>query len=169
MDLIIKYPDARLAEKSAKVTVFDGELAKLVVRLKRLVTGTASIGLSAPQVGEKRRVIVLSLGNSRQPLVMINPGVAHTSGQQVKEEGCTSIPGIWLRTVRPEKVHIQAQAVTGGSFDFKADGEQARAVMHEIDHLDGILLWDRLPAAEREKAVGLYLERRSQAALARRE
>ena len=169
MDSIIKYPDPRLAEKSAKVTVFDGELAKLVVRLKRAVISTASIGLSAPQVGEKRRVIVLFDGNSRQPLVMINPSVAHTSGQQVDEEGCTSIPGIRLRTVRPEKVQLHAQALTGGRFDFKADGEMARAVMHEIDHLDGILLWDRLPAAEREKAIGLYLERRSQAALAQRE
>lgn len=169
MDRIIKYPDTRLEEKSAEVTVFDGELAKLVVTLKRLVISTASIGLSAPQVGQNRRVIALSGGNSRQPLVMINPSVAHTSGRQVKEEGCTSIPGIWLRTVRPEKVHLQAQAVTGGRFDFQADGEQARAVMHEIDHLDGILLWDRLPAAEREKAVGLYLEQKSQAASARRE
>ena len=166
MDPIIKYPDPRLAEKSQEVTVFDGELAKLVVQLKRLVIGTAGLGLCAPQVGENRRVIVVSGGNSRQPVVMINPCVAHTSGQQADEEGCTSIPGIWLQTVRPEKVYLHAQALTGQRFDFKAEGETARAVMHEIDHLDGILLWDRLPAAEREKAVGLYLERRSQAALA---
>ena len=157
---IIIYPDVRLNEKSSDVARFDGELANFVVSLKRLLMENGGVGLAAPQVGEKKRIIVISSGNSRPPLAMINPQVAEFRGEKVDTEGCLSIPGVWLPVARPESAVIKARDPSGDEFSFSADEAATRAVLHEIDHLDGILLWDHLPGNEREKAVSAYLEGR---------
>jgi len=157
---IIKYPDARLGEQSNDVTRFDGKIANFVVSLKRLLIEKGGNGLAAPQVGEKKRIIVISGGNSRPPLALINPHVVESRGEKADTEGCLSIPDVWLPVVRPESVVIKARDISGEEFSFNADEAGTRAALHEIDHLDGILLWDHLPDEEREEAVCAYLESR---------
>ena len=159
---IIEYPNPGLHEKSEEVLRFDGKLAKIVVGLKRLLLEKGGHGLAAPQIGEKKRVIVITGGNSRPPLAMINPRVVKSSGEKTAEEGCLSIPDVWLPVVRPETAVIKAQDIKGDEFDFNANEASARAALHEIDHLDGILLWDRLPDGMKKEAVNSYLESRNE-------
>ena len=161
---IIIYPDARLSEKSDDVTRFGAKLANLVVGMKRLLVAKGGYGLAAPQVGEKKRVIVITRGNSRLPLALINPRLVESAGKKTGTEGCLSIPDVWLPVARPEKAVIKAQDISGDEFDFTADETDARVALHEIDHLNGILLWDRLPDDEKKEAINSYLEKRRQAA-----
>jgi len=156
---IIKYPDARLGKKSDDVTRFDSRLAKLVVGMKRLLLEKGCVGLAAPQVGETKRVIVITGGNSRPPMALINPRVVESGRKKTDTEGCLSIPDAWLPVERPERAVIQAQDISGGEFNFNADEAGTRAALHEIDHLDGILLWDRLPDDEKREAINSYLEK----------
>ena len=158
---IINYPDARLGEKSSDVTRFDGELANFVVGLKRLLVQKGGGGLAAPQVGENKRIIVISRGNSRPPLALINPRVAESRGEKADTEGCLSIPDVWLTILRPESAVIKARDISGDEFSFDADEAGTRAALHEIDHLDGILLWDRLPDSEKNEAINSYLAKNS--------
>ena len=157
---IIEYPDPGLCEKSEEVFRFDGKLAKIVVGMKRLLLEKGGHGLAAPQIGEKKRIIVIAGGNSRPPLAMINPRVVTSDGEKTAEEGCLSIPDVWLPIERPETAVIKAQDIKGDEFNFNADEASTRAALHEIDHLDGILLWDHLPDEERRETVNSYLENR---------
>ncbi|MFQ5431720.1 MAG: peptide deformylase [Nitrospinota bacterium] len=160
---IIRYPDARLGEKSHDVNRFDGKLANLVVGLKRLLIEKGGSGLAAPQVGEKKRIIVLSGGNSRPPLALINPHVVESRSEKVDTEGCLSIPDVWLPVARPESAVIRALDISGKEFSFNADEAGTRAALHEIDHLDGILLWDHLPDKERHETINSYFAKNNMA------
>ena len=157
---IIEYPDPGLCEKSEEIVRFDGKLAKIVVAIKRLLLEKGGQGLAAPQIGEKKRLIVIAGGNSRPPLAMINPRVVTSHGEITDDEGCLSLPDVWLPIVRPESAIIKAQDIKGDEFSFNGDEANTRAALHEIDHLDGILLWDHLPDDDRKKAVTSYLENR---------
>lgn len=157
---IIEYPDPGLHGKSDEVIRFNGEIAKIVVGMKRLLLEKEGHGLSAPQIGEKKRIIVIALGNSQPILAMINPRVVTASGEKTAKEGCLSTPGVSLPITRPERAVIKAQDIKGDEFSFNANEASARAVLHEIDHLDGILLWDHLQEDERKSAVNSYLENR---------
>jgi peptide deformylase len=161
---IIKYPDRRLLKKSEEVTRFGRELAKLAVAMKRLLIDTGNSGIAAPQVGKLKRIIVIAGKNSAPPLAMINPRVLETHGRQKSTEGCLSIPGAFLEITRPKKVCVKAQDILGNEFTRDVNGETARAVLHEIDHLSGILMWDHLPDDERERVINSYLESRQLAA-----
>ena len=157
---IIEYPDPSLSEKSEEVISFDGLVAKIVVGMKRLLLKKGGQGLAAPQVGEKKRIIVIAAGNSRLPLAMINPRVVESGNIKIDTEACLSIPNVLLPVARPETAVIKAQNIAGDEFNFSGDEAGTRAVLHEIDHLDGILLWDHLPDDEKKEAVNSYLESR---------
>jgi len=120
------------------------------------------VGLAGPQVGILRRIFVASVEGD-EPRVFINPSIVETSQETAKyEEGCLSIPGAWSDVVRPKTVKVQAWNERGRSFTLEAGGLLARVILHEMDHLDGVLFIDRLPEPKRQKILD-KIEKREKA------
>jgi peptide deformylase len=114
------------------------------------------VGLAGPQVGSPLRIFVTDIEGD-QKRVFINPEIVLTSQEQVEfEEGCLSLPRLYLDVTRPESVRVQAWNERGRPFTVEAGGFLARVMLHEYDHLEGLLFIDRLPAARREKAIAQY-------------
>jgi peptide deformylase len=150
---VVKYPDPVLARKGAPVTVFDAALRKLVAEMFESMYAAQGIGLAAPQISISQRITVIDVSFKKNPeekLVLINPEVVSKEGKQVEEEGCLSLPDIREKVQRAAKVKVKAQNEHGEWFE--VDGEEllARALQHEIDHLDGVLFIDRISRLKRE-------------------
>ena len=107
---------------------------------------TGGVGLAAPQIGILRRIAVIDVGEGK--IELINPEVVKTSGEQTGEEGCLSCPGTWGEVTRPMKVTVKAQDRFGNEFKVKGNELLARALCHEIDHLDGVLFVDKVEKTE---------------------
>jgi peptide deformylase len=142
-----------LARKGAPVTVFDAALRKLVAEMFESMYAAQGIGLAAPQISISQRITVIDVSFKKNPeekLVLINPEVVSKEGKQVEEEGCLSLPDIREKVQRAAKVKVKAQNEHGEWFE--VDGEEllARALQHEIDHLDGVLFIDRISRLKRE-------------------
>lgn len=147
---IIHYPDARLRKRSAAVTAFDGELAALVTRMLELMETGKGVGLAAPQVGVNRRVVVMNpSGETGDERVLVNPVVRDPHGSAEAEEGCLSLPGINVRVRRAQRCRIVAQDLAGNPVEFDAEDLLARICQHEIDHLNGTLIIDRMGPSDR--------------------
>src|SRR5260221_8333983 len=116
------------------------------------------VGLAAPQVGVGRRLFVYDVGDG--PFTVINPEIVESSGEWVYAEGCLSIPDLSFDLVRPKEVHLRGLSLAGEEIDIEADELLARCFQHEVDHLDGILLLERLDPGQRREAMGI-LRRRS--------
>ncbi len=142
---IVEYPDQRLRTPSLAVTHFDDSLAALITDLLDTLYATPGIGLCAPQLGEHRRVVVMDLSDDDSaPQVFINPRVVKKSGIGIADEACLSLPGIVGKVVRAANIHVVAQDRTGETFERAMSNMEAICLQHEIDHLDGKLLVDRL-------------------------
>ena len=149
------YPDPVLRVRCAEVTRFDEELARLVADLVETVHAAPGVGLAASQVGVEQRVAVVDLSVGRDPgsvLVMVNPVIESAEGAEVDTEGCLSIPDFTDKVLRPDRLRLSAADVGGERRTFEAEGFLARAICHEIDHLDGILFVDHLRGLRRERA-----------------
>jgi len=149
------YPDPVLRVQGRAVTEFDESLRKLVADMVETMHAAPGIGLAAPQVGVELRVAVvdLSVGEDPEQLhVLINPEIVQRQGQETDVEGCLSLPGITDKVERPTHVRIRAVDAEGQPFEMEADDWLARAVCHELDHLDGILFVDHLRGLRRERA-----------------
>lgn len=155
---IITYPDKRLAEKSEECVLFGKELETLAQNLIGTMEQRDGMGMSAPQLGVPHRVIALKTQDAKRPIVIVNPVTELTKGKNSREEGCLSIPNVWAQILRPEKVRIAGKDVAGNPITYGASGYFARAAMHEMDHLDGILLWDHMEPEERGIAEKIYLK-----------
>ncbi|MCL2138555.1 MAG: peptide deformylase [Treponema sp.] len=117
------------------------------------------IGLAGPQIGISERIFVVNIEKD-VPKVFINPAIIETSLETVKyEEGCLSIPGIWADVIRPKTVKVQAWNEKGRPFTVEADGLYARVILHEYDHLEGVLFIDRLPEQKRNKIIAKIAKR----------
>jgi peptide deformylase len=150
---VVKFPDPVLAKPGAPVTVFDDNLRQLVKEMFESMYAAQGIGLAAPQISISQRITVIDTSFRKDPkdrLVLINPEVVETSGKQTEEEGCLSLPDIREKVQRAAKVKVKAQNEHGEWFE--VDGEEllARALLHEIDHLNGILFIDRISRLKRE-------------------
>lgn len=147
---ILEYPDPRLRMRSEPVDVFDDDVARLVADLFDTLYAHKAIGLSAPQVDDRRRVLVADLsGDESAPQVYINPELLRTARPGIIEESCLSVPGVVGNVVRPTRVRVRAQDQTGAVFERDLDGMDAVCLQHEIDHLDGKLFVDRLSPIRR--------------------
>jgi peptide deformylase len=147
---ILAVPDPRLRQPSIAVETFDIALMRLGEDLVDTLLSTSGIGLSAPQIGVNKRVIVLELSRrSRDPEILVNPRVLGTSTMGIVEESCLSIPGVSERVVRATHLRFRAQTLTGRVIERDADGMEAVCIQHEIDHLEGRLFVDRLPLQRR--------------------
>jgi peptide deformylase len=148
---ILEYPDPRLRERSAPVTAFDAGLAHLVEDLVETLHATpAGIGISAPQVGDLRQVLIMDLTESRTaPEVYINPAILSRSVPGLVEESCLSIPGVVGNVVRSTQLRVRAVDAEGRPFERDLEGMHAVCLQHEVDHLEGKLFIDRLPLPQR--------------------
>lgn len=149
------YPDPVLREPCAEVSVFDADLRKLAADMVETMHNAPGVGLAAPQVGEPIRLTVVDLSVGEDPdalLVLINPVLAEEEGKATEVEGCLSLPGLTDRVDRPTRIAVEAQDLDGDPFRLTAEDWLARAVCHEMDHLDGVLFVDRLRGLRRERA-----------------
>jgi peptide deformylase len=147
---ILVDPDPRLREGCAPVGAFDGTLGQLVDDLLDTLYAGPAIGLSAPQIGVPLRVAVMDLSAARDaPEVFINPEVLASSRLARVEESCLSVPGVSATIVRPIRATVRAQDRHGSPFEATLEDMRAVCLLHEVDHLDGRLFIDRLPAWRR--------------------
>jgi peptide deformylase len=150
---VVKYPDPVLAKAGAPVTVFDAALKKLVAEMFESMYAAQGIGLAAPQIAISQRIAVIDVSFKKNPkdkIVLINPEVVEREGKQVEEEGCLSLPDIREKVSRAARVKVKAQNEHGEWFEVQGDELLARALLHEIDHLDGVLFIDRISRLKRE-------------------
>jgi peptide deformylase len=149
------YPDPILRQSCAAVTAFDGALARLAADLVATMHQAPGVGLAAPQVGVATRLAVVDLSvgkDAAQLYYLVNPEVVVAEGSQDEKEGCLSIPEFTERVERPARVLVRALDLAGRPYEIAATELLARAVCHEIDHLDGVLFVDRLCGLRRERA-----------------
>lgn len=148
---ILKLPDARLKEISDPVEQFDDALHRFIYDLEETrLNGPAAVGIAAPQVGRPLRVIIIDCSSTRKPvpnhgrLVLINPEITEWDGFELGREGCLSVPDYTGNVIRAERIKLTAQSPSEETLQFEMEGYEARALQHELDHLDGILFVDRL-------------------------
>jgi peptide deformylase len=143
--------DPVLRQRAAEVTTIDGRLAKLADDMIVTMYEAPGVGLAAPQVGVEKRLFVYDVGEGARTI--INPVIVESDGEWAYEEGCLSVPGLSWDIVRPKHVHLRGLDIDGNEVSIEADEILARAFLHEIDHLDGILLLERLDADSRKQAL----------------
>jgi len=143
-----------LRQHSEEVKTVDDEVRRLIEDMFETMDASKGVGLAANQVGVARRVAVVDADGDR--FAMIDPVIIETEGRSTAEEGCLSIPDIYGDVTRPERVVIQALDTEGNSFQKEATGLKARAIQHEIDHLDGILFLDHLSLIRRQMLLARW-------------
>jgi peptide deformylase len=147
---ILTYPDERLRQLSAPVEKFDTAFQRRIDDLEETrLAGPGAVGIAAPQVGWFERVIIVDVSGRKKTrshghLILVNPEITEWDGYAVGREGCLSVPDYTGNVIRAEKIHLQALDRHGKPLSFDMDGFEARAVQHEMDHIDGLLFLDRL-------------------------
>ncbi|MBR2042936.1 MAG: peptide deformylase [Clostridia bacterium] len=140
---ITKYGKDAILKKVCRTQMnFDDRLAQILDDMADTMYNADGVGLAAPQVGILRRYCVIDIGEGLVEL--INPVIVETSGEQTGQEGCLSVPGRYEEVTRPMKVKVRAQNRKGENIVVEGEGLMARALCHEIDHLDGIVFLDRM-------------------------
>ncbi|HEY0263803.1 MAG TPA: peptide deformylase [Granulicella sp.] len=150
---VVKYPDPILAKRGEVVTVFDANLKKLIAEMFDSMYAAQGIGLAAPQIAISKRIAIVDVSFKKNPeekIVLINPEIIEREGKQVEEEGCLSLPDIREKVSRAVRVKVRAQDVEGNWVEIEGEDLLARALQHEIDHLDGILFIDHLSRLKRD-------------------
>ena len=150
---IIKYGRPELVRRSDPVENFDADLRQLANDMLETMYSADGVGLAAPQVAVNSRLIVVDITAGRQEghqIVVANPEIVEAEGTQVGEEGCLSIPGYSANVERPWKIRVEACNLEGESVEIEAEEFLARALCHEIDHLNGVLYLDRISPLKRE-------------------
>ncbi len=148
---VATYPDPVLREKCEKVTAFDQDLVDLVEDMKETMYKDIGIGLAAPQVSVKKRIVVIDTSeDGSKPVALINPEIIEKSGEIRSDEGCLSIPGFRDSVTRSRKILVRAQDEYGKEFEIEAEELLSCCLQHEIDHLDGILFIDHLSRIKKE-------------------
>lgn len=149
---ILRYPAPILHQKAVEVPAVTPEVAALIDDLEQTMHGASGVGLAAPQVGLSERVFVIDLSVGKSPgdlIALVNPTFIRRDGMQLEEEGCLSVPGFHATVARPLHVVIRGLDRDGRERTIEAHGLLARALQHEMDHLDGILFIDRLKPVQR--------------------
>lgn len=160
------YPEKVLKEKALPVENIDGQIQRLIDDMIETMYAAPGIGLAAPQVGVSKRIIVLDVSvreEEKMPLiVIINPEIVNYEGETDSEEGCLSLSGYTTTVKRAEKVLVRGLNREGMPVEIEGEGLLSRALQHEIDHINGTLLIDRISSIKRE-----FFKKRFQKALAR--
>jgi peptide deformylase len=150
---IVKYGAAVLEQPTRFVEKFGTELAKLTEDMFESMYAARGVGLAAPQIGLSLNLAVVDVTSGKNPeakLVLANPVIVHSEGEQREEEGCLSVPGFRGNVLRPAYVTMRAQDASGKEYEMKGEGLLARAFCHEIDHLHGTLFLTHLSMLKRD-------------------
>jgi len=150
---ITKWPEAVLETPAKAVTKFDDDLRKLADDMFESMYAAQGVGLAAPQISVSLRMAVIDVTVGKNPeakIVIANPEVIHSEGEQREEEGCLSLPGFRGNVARPQFVTVRAQGLDGQWFERQGEGLLARAFCHEIDHLNGVLFIQHLGMLKRD-------------------
>lgn len=153
---ILKFGNPILKEKAKDVNGLDSEIKNLIDNMSETMYAAPGVGLAAVQVGVLKKVFVYDVGDGLE--VMINPRIVATEGEVEEEEGCLSLPEIRVPVKRFEKVELAGLDKFGKEVNIKAEGLLAIAFQHEMDHLNGNLILDKISAAKRRKAIQEYNE-----------
>jgi len=146
---IKEYGEPDLREKALPVKEITPEILNLIKDMAETMYTASGVGLAASQVGVLKRIILVD-GEEDELIVLINPVIIKSEGEVVEEEGCLSVPDIYSQVKRSSKVTIKALNENGDLIEITKEGLTARALQHEIDHLDGILFIDRIGRMERQ-------------------
>jgi len=151
---VVKFGDPVLKSKASPVREFGPELRAEVERMVSIMRDGMGVGLAATQLGVLRRLLVFQAGPDSEPTALINPEVKWLSDEVVvAEEGCLSLPRVSMDVERPLHARFSGLDVDGEPVQLEASGLEARVLQHEIDHLDGVLILDRAPRAQRKAAL----------------
>ena len=149
------FGDPVLKSPAAKVTEIDGKIARLVDDMfDTLYTSDSGIGLAAPQIGVQKQIFVWDMDD--EPMVILNPEIVESRGEWVYDEGCLSIPGLYVEMLRPNEVLMRGVGIDGNTIEIEASELAGRLFQHEIDHLNGVLMFDRMTPAQRKEALAEY-------------
>jgi peptide deformylase len=154
---IRQYGDPVLKERTREVEDIDGVVASLVASMIETMYDAPGTGLAANQVGVQRRIFVYDVGEG--PRTVINPEIIESDGEWTYDEGCLSVPGLSWEIVRPNTVHLVGLDLDGNDISIEASELEGRVFQHELDHLDGILLVERLNEDQRKEAVKILRSR----------
>jgi peptide deformylase len=163
------FGDPVLKQRAAEVTELDGRLARLVDDMTATMYAAPGVGLAAPQVGVQQRLFVYDLHDGEGPRALVNPVLVESSGEWTFDEGCLSVPGLSFEIVRPKSIFLRGYDIDGREVEIEADEYEARVFQHELDHLDGVLLVERLDADTRKQALRTLRNRMLDGTLTRRE
>lgn len=149
------FGDPVLKTKAAAVTEIDGKIARLVDDMfDTLYDSDSGIGLAAPQIGVQKQIFVWDMDD--EPMVVINPEIVESRGEWVYDEGCLSIPGLYVEMLRPNEVLMRGLDLNGNTVEIEASELAGRLFQHELDHLNGVLMFDRMTPEQRKEAMAEY-------------
>jgi len=149
------YPDPVLDKRAGSVKRIDRDLLRLAEEMFETMYEEHGVGLAAPQVGESIRMCVVNCTDSADgEMVLINPVITEATGEETSEEGCLSVPGVHANVTRAARIRVRAYDRNGKEIEIEADGLQARALQHELDHLNGRLFFQLLGEAARMTVKG---------------
>jgi peptide deformylase len=152
---VVVYPDPRLLKKTAPITNVTDEVRANAAEMLRLMYEDRGVGLAAPQVGWSARIFVMNptsdASKPEEETVLLNPKLVKKTGRVKGEEGCLSFPGIYAEVRRPDRCRVRAQGVDGKTFEAEYEGFVSRILQHEYDHLEGVLLVDRMSPADKQR------------------
>jgi peptide deformylase len=145
------YGDPVLKTKAAEVADIDGKLVTLADEMLEAMYAAPGLGLAAPQIGVQKQLFVYDVGEG--PHTLINPSIKESRGEWVYDEGCLSIPGLYVEMVRPKEVLLTGWDLDGNEVQVEADELLARLFQHELDHLHGVLMFERMTPDQRRGAM----------------
>ena len=149
------YGDPVLKTPAAAVGEIDGKIARLVDEMfDTLYSSENGLGLAAPQVGVQKQIFVWEM--DEEPMTIINPEIVESRGEWVYDEGCLSIPGLYVEIARPNEVLMRGLDLDGNEIEIEADELMGRLFQHELDHLNGVLMFDRMQPEQRKEALQEY-------------
>jgi peptide deformylase len=153
------YGDPVLRQRAGEVTDIDAALRRLVDDMIDTMYSAAGVAVAAPQVGVEKRLFVYDVNDDAGPRVMINPVIEELGGEWTYDEGCLSVPGLYFTIRRPKDALVRGLDLDGNEVRIEATTLEARMFQHEIEHLDGHLLLERLTPAQRKTGLRLLRER----------
>ena len=153
------FGDPVLKQRAAEIDDVDGALVRLAQDMITTMYEAPGLGLAAPQVGVQKRLFVYDLQDEKGPKVIVNPTISEARGEWVYEEGCLSVPGLAWEIVRPKEIHLTGYDLDGNEVSIEADEVESRLFQHELDHLEGVLLLERLDDEQRKAALRILRER----------
>ncbi|MEM7583526.1 MAG: peptide deformylase [Acidobacteriota bacterium] len=148
------YPDPVLRVRCSKIESFDSDLRSLAEDMIATMYAAPGVGLAAPQVGVEKRLAVVDVSVGKEPealKVLVNPEIVEAEGREMDTEGCLSIPDLTEKVARPTTVRVVARDLDGRPLELEAEDFEARAICHEVDHLNGILFIDHLRGLRRDR------------------